>query len=186
MIVAAIFNPSMQIHAPVDRQRLKNVFDQITGQAANLRICPGEIENVKRATTKIYRDKCQRFIHRHIRMSGARDASFITQRSIKRHTQTNRHIFDRMMLINVQITNTAHRQIKLAVPGKAFQQVIVHANARLDVGQPAAIQMERQGNVGFAGAPFDGGRASHGTFLLGAGVLRLQKRTIVVCSHAHP
>ncbi len=65
------------------------------------------------------------------------------------------------MEIDMQVALGAHLQVDHGMAREAFQHVVQKADAGVDVGFAGAVQVQRDGDLGFAGFAFDGG-GSHG------------------------
>ena len=70
-------------------------------------------------------------------------------------------VFDRVVLIDVQIALGANRQIDRRVLGEQRQHVVEKADAGRDVGLARAVQVERELDVRFGGLAVDGGGSCH-------------------------
>jgi hypothetical protein len=61
------------------------------------------------------------------------------------------HIFNRVMIVNFDITPGLKNEVEETVPGEEFQHVIQERHASRDLILPLAIQVEMQMNIRFSG-----------------------------------
>ena len=94
----------------------------------------------------------QGFIHRHIGRSHARDPLAIAQRFVQRAAQADRHVFDGVVRVDVQIAGGLDRQIKQPMMRDMVQHVIEETDPGGDVGCARAVQVQRQRDLRFVGA----------------------------------
>ena len=145
MIVAAIEHPCMQIKPAVDRHRLQKMTHQVGLHAAKRRAMPRHVNHGIGPAAQIHRDEAERLIHRRVAVRRADDPRPITERPVERLAQADRHIFDRVMRVYVQIALGLHRQVEQAVMRKEGQHVIQEADPGARLRPAPAIH--RQGQV---------------------------------------
>ena len=87
------------------------------------------VDGKGRAPAQIDGRNRQRLIHRHYEVAGAQNAALVAQRAIKRLAQRDTDVFNRVVLIDIQIAFTGEVQVKCAVPREQFQHVIEESNA---------------------------------------------------------
>ena len=95
-------------------------------------------------------------------MSIAGDSSFITEGSGKRLTQAYPNIFGGMMPIDLQISAGFDMEVQECVPGEELQHVVQETDAGGDFGLAAAIQFDRDLDIGFAGNAMNRSGSWHG------------------------
>src|SRR5207244_5109903 len=83
---------------------------------------------------------------RHDEIAGAIDPLAVAERPQHRLAERDADIFDRMVLIDVEIAPGLQRQVEAAVPREELQHVIEKADPGPDVVAPLSIDRE---------APFD-------------------------------
>src|SRR5450631_4227841 len=89
----------------------------------------------------------QSLIHRHEKVSGAENAALIAEGPIKGLAECNADVFDGVVLIHIEITNTRQREIEGAVTGEKLKHVIEEADARRDFILAAAFNGELYRNA---------------------------------------
>lgn len=95
-------------------------------------------------------------VHRHVGMPIALDIGFVCERLRKRLTQTDSNIFDRMVIIDMQVPVGLHGEIKPSVAREQVEHVVKKTDARLMVIRPRAIETKSDGNVRFFGISLNG------------------------------
>src|SRR6266852_3563600 len=103
-------------------------------------------------------------------MARAQNAAFGTEGFLHRLAESNADIFDRVMLIHVEIATRVHVQIKRAVPCNQLEHMIEEADSRGDARLSASIQIQLQANVGLACLAMNYCSAWHAESFFGAGV----------------
>src|SRR3984957_19360361 len=119
----------MNIRARAASKTFKEVSNQFGLQVADSCGSYLRFNHRHRAATKIYRRQAERFVHRHQKISRSQNAAPIRERAIKRLTQSDSNIFDRMVLIDVKIANRCQLQVKASMSGEKFQHMIEKTNA---------------------------------------------------------
>lgn len=92
--------------------------------------CPAQrctelgVENAIGTPTQIDRHKPERLVHRHIAVSGAYDATPLTQRLVKGFSQADKGVLGSVMLVHMQVATGFHRQVEESVTGKEREHVV--------------------------------------------------------------
>lgn len=114
---------------------------------------PGEVGPAR----DIHDHLTQRLIEWHQRMPEAGDALLVTQRLGKGLAEGDANILDGMMAIHMKVTVTAHIEVESAVLGKRGQHMVEKPYAAIEFGLPAAIKIDRNGDIGLTGLAVDAG-----------------------------
>jgi len=81
------------------------------------------------ATPKIDRGNCQCFVHRHHKITGAHDATLVSQSAGKRLAQSDAYVFHGVMLVNVEVAIGLELEIESSVTREKLQHVVEKTNA---------------------------------------------------------
>ena len=92
-----------------------------------------------RATAQVDRHHGERLVHRHDEIAGAVDALAIAERLQHRLAEHDADVFDRVVLIDVEIAGGLERQVEAAVTREQLEHVIEEADAGADVVPAAAV-----------------------------------------------
>src|SRR6185295_5417626 len=109
---------------------------------------------------QIERHHRQRFIHGEHKISSAVDSAAIAQRFRKQLPEHDPHIFDGMVLVDVEITLRLELQIESAMFGEQLEHVVEEADPGRDFVSAAAFNAEPPANLRLFGIALDG-RRSH-------------------------
>jgi len=110
---------------------------------------PGEVDH--RAS--------QRLVHRHVGVAVAGDVGLVAQRFGKGLPQRDGDVFDRVVVVHVQIAVARHLQVEAAVLGEEVEHVVEEADAGVVLVGPRPVQRQADGDVGLAGRAADLGGA---------------------------
>ena len=97
----------------------------------------------------------QRLFHRQREVAIAADAGFVAEGLLHRLAQADADVLDRVVLIDVQIALGLDRQIESPVPREQLQHVVEKADARFPRARAAAVEVQLQADLGFAGGAVD-------------------------------
>ena len=106
----------MHVRARAEREPLEEIVNELGLEIANLDDGDFEIHHRVRPTTQIDRRHCQRLVHGHHEVAGAIDALSTAQCLRDRFTERDPEIFNRMVLIDVQIAICCDGQVECAMP----------------------------------------------------------------------
>ncbi len=81
---------------------------------------------------------------------------------LQRLAEGDADVFDRVVLIDVQIALGLHVQIDRRVLGQQREHVIEEADAGGNLALPGAVEIQLDADFGFGGFAIDGGGARHG------------------------
>ena len=91
----------------------------------------------------------QRLFHRQREVAVAADARLVAQRLPQCLAQADAHVFDRVVLIDVQVALRSDRQVAGRVLGQQRQHVIEEADAGGDLRLAGAVEIQFQLDRGF-------------------------------------
>ena len=102
-------------------------------------LCLNFIDQIK-AARQIDDCAAQSLIHRYHTHSVAPDAGLVSKRLLKCLSETDRNVFDRMVIVNLEIAAAFNREIEEPVPSKQIKHVIEKRNSGVDPRCPAAVE----------------------------------------------
>ena len=147
--VAALGHVEVQVHAELVAKGEKKIVDQLGRKRANPFLLDGQIIGQKGSPAEIDDAIHQGFVERHAGFAKAANAALIAQRGAKGFAQRQPHVFNRMMIVNLDITRGLEGEIKKSMPGKQLQHVVEKGHAGGDLVLAAAIKLKTEPNVGF-------------------------------------
>ena len=166
VLVCAVQNFDVQIAAAVFGKRVPEMLDQLHGKRADGLARIDCAMNEIRPARQIYDRARQRFIHGHIGGAITHNAAFVPKRLRKSLPQGNRDVFDRVMIINVQVALAFDCQVKQPVAREQVKHVVEKADAGVNCARACSIEIQRDGNVCFFSFAFDFCLSGHdGTIL---------------------
>jgi len=143
----------MQTHSTIASQSKKELAEQLCVHLPNFIAVERDAKHAIRPIAQIYRGPTERFIHRHIGMAVAGDATEIAKRLFDRFSDHNAGVFDSVVTINVQVTNGFDGQIDKRMPAERIQHMVKETYAGRDVGFSGAIQIETDCDVSLFRGP---------------------------------
>src|SRR5687767_4488271 len=159
------------LHVDVAAHALCEAFEEVLHQLGLEVADPGhlqmQIDDGMRPAAEIDGSDRQGFVHRHDEIPGAVDAPPRAERRRHRFTERDADVFDRVMLIDVEIAGNLQRQVEGAVTRHELQHVVEKPDAGGDVVAAAPFQRQLQANRGFARVAGDY-RAAHRTSSIAA------------------
>src|SRR5215813_10850505 len=141
----------MHVGPGAARKTFKEIVDQLGLQVAHQAAAHLRLHHGGGASTEINRRKSKSFIHGHQKITGAHDAAFVSQRVVKRFPQSNAYVFNRVMLVNVQIALCFQFQIKRSMAGKKLQHVVKEPDSCGNLIFSPALDHQRELDVCFRG-----------------------------------
>ena len=162
MAVGAMMQKQMKVHQGVAADGRPEFLNQLSIELADLLRWELDPIHKRHATTQIDRRCDQRLFHRQRHVTVASDPLLIAQRLIQAATEADSDIFDRVVMVNVQIANRFNLQIEESVPSKQGQHVIEETDARGDFILSAAIKIDGKLNLSFSGIASNRCGSGHG------------------------
>src|SRR5271155_5788885 len=155
MRVAAADQVEVQVHSDFVGQRLHKVVHQLGLEVADSLLADGDVVAEVRAPADIDNRRTDGLVERHRRFAEALDPRTISQRIPKRPPDDDPHVFDRMMVVYVQIAAGGDLQIEESVARKALEHVIEERHARFRVAATGAVELERDSHGSLARLALD-------------------------------
>ena len=110
-----------------------------------------DLEHQKRPAGNVDRDAGQRLVHRQVDVGVARDALHVAERLLHRLAERDADILGRVVVIDVQVALGPHRDVDQRVARQLVEHVVEKADAGRDRRRAAAVEVDRDGDVGFLG-----------------------------------
>ena len=101
------------------------------------------------------------FVHGHQKIAGTENTFFGAERFLHGCAEGDAHVFDGVVLVDVEIAFGGDGEIECAVAREEIEHVIEKTDAGGDFGFAAAVEREAEADVGFGGFAADGGGAGH-------------------------
>src|SRR6185312_10992456 len=147
----------MYIRVCPTRETFKKVVNQFRLQIADQTYFYRGINDGGSASRKIHGGQCQRFIHRHQKISGAQNAFLVAQSFGKCLSQRNAHVFDGMVLVHIEVAGGFKLQIKSPMMGKQLQHVVKKTNAGRNFVFAVPIHGQCEADLRLFGVSLQGG-----------------------------
>src|SRR5262245_62066812 len=136
---------------------LKKIGDQFGFEVTHVAYIDFRFHDRCRASAEIDGDEPEGLIHRHDEISGTENSALRAQGFRESFPQCNSDIFNRVVLVYVQVTGRMQPQVEGAVAGKQLEHVVEETDAGRDVVASAALDGEGKIDRGLAGLAFDDG-----------------------------
>ena len=162
MAVGAMMQKQMKVHQGVAADGRPEFLNQLSIELADLLRWELDPIHKRHATTQIDRRCDQRLFHRQRHVTVASDPLLVAQRLVEAAPQTDPDVFDRVVMIHVQIADGFDLQIEESMSSKQGQHVIEETNARGDFILSAAIQINGKLNLRFSGIASNRCGSGHG------------------------
>ena len=120
----------------------------------------------------IHRRSSQRLVHGNRGVAETVDAGAVGQGRGQRASQDQGGVFDRVMVVHLQITLGGDGQIDQGVVGERGEEVIEEADSGGDLGAPVTVEIQGHRHGGLGGDALEGGSAGHGRLLSRAAARR--------------
>ena len=166
MRVAAVVQRDVQVAQAVGRQRLPEVFDQLTVELPDLRGGERGREHQVVAPAQVDGAGHERLFHRQREVAVAADARLVAQRLLDGLADADADVLDRVVLVDLQVARGAHRQVDGRVPGQQREHVVEEADAGGDLRGAGAVEVQLDLDLGFGRLALDAGGAGHGQMIL--------------------
>ena len=147
----SVKHTEMNIGACAPGKALEEIAHQFHLQISHSRRTDSGIDHRRRASSEIDGGETESFIHGHDKVAGAQNSAAISQRAVEDLAQSNADVFDRVVLVHVQIAYCREFQIESAVSSKELQHVVEKTDSSGDLVLPATFNRERNPNLGFRG-----------------------------------
>lgn len=161
MTVLSVMQHEMQIHQRVGRDRFPEDRDLLAIELADLLCRKVDAKHERHTAAQVDGRGDQRFFHRQRDAAVTHDPLLVAERFRQCFAETNAGVFNRVMVIDVQIASRFDGQIHQRVLRQQRQHVIEEADAGVDLRLARAVEIERQVNRGFGGLPVNFSGAWH-------------------------
>jgi len=151
MVARSTQNPGVKIESPVHGHGLEKVAHQVYVEDPEHDPLPVYVNYRVRTPAQIYRHKPEGFIHRHVAVGSPHDPRAVSQGSIQRLPQANRHVLGQVVSVHVQIATGGNVEVKKPMVQEQRQEVIQKAYPGADVTAPHSIQSQSEVNLGLRG-----------------------------------
>jgi hypothetical protein len=155
VIGAAVHDYGVQVCSGVVSKASKEIFEQFNLEIAYMHNVDLQIEEQRGTAAQVNGDDGKGFVHGLDEVAGAIDAEAVSQCLREEVTQDDADVFDRMMLVNVEIAMSRKGEIEGAVLGEKLQHMVEEADASRDLVTARAINVERSRDLRFLGIPLD-------------------------------
>src|SRR5439155_11250468 len=121
---------------------LEKIFEQLDGKVADaigFDLC---VDNAMRAAADVDCGGGESFVHRHQEISGAKNSFFRAERFLHSFAEGDADVFDRVVLIDVEIALGADGEIECTVTSDEIEHVMEKTDACGDFGFTAAVDCE--------------------------------------------
>ena len=146
----------MQIGAGVVYESAKEIRKKLGLQITHVAHAQAVAVNQRRTAAEVQRNHREGFVHRHHKIARPIDSAAIAQRLRKQLAENDSAVFDRVMLVHVEITAGVQREVETSVPGEELQHMIEKPHAGVKVVSPAAIDRELPADRGLFRIAHDG------------------------------
>ena len=142
------------------RERLEGVFDELARQGPDLLGPERQVDHGVGATPDIEDRGREGFVHGHACRAEAVDAGPIAQRRRDRGTEDERHILDRVVVVDVEVAGRLDLEIDEGVMSQRGQEVVVEPDAGRDRCLARPVEPDADLDICLPRSPAEGGNAS--------------------------
>lgn len=158
MIVVTGYRVDVNSHARMERKGAQKLPDALGAEVADLLSSKFKVEREHSAPGNIDGDQNQGFVHRcmvaRVPLNGLPREGLS-----KSSTEHDSRVFDRVMVINVQVAFYRKPEIKVTMKGKLLEHMVKEADPGGNVASGSAIQIQHRMNRGFGGFTIHLGKA---------------------------
>ena len=115
----------------------------------------------ERPTRQVERDVDERLVERVAPAGEPADPGLVAERLGERLADGDRHVLDRVVGVDLQVADRLHREIEAAVTTELVEHVVVERDAGRDVGDAAAVEVDRHVDRRLLRRPVALGGAAH-------------------------
>ena len=149
----------MQRDAAMGRQRLEELAHQLGVERADLRRRHLDVPDQVGPAGEIQRGAHQRIIHRQKARAIPHDPALVAQRLGQSLAQRDAGIFDRVVIVDMQIARRPHGHVDQRMPRQLVQHVIEEPDAGLVVIDTRPVEVDLDRDIGFRRLAADAGTA---------------------------
>ena len=141
---------------------MEKLFKQINIKTADQGAGKVDVVYQAGAAGKVDDYTAQRFIQRNIGMAITSNAGFIAKRLFQGLTHHDTDVFNRVMVVNVQIAFAGNIQVNQTMTRYLGKHVFKERNAGIQAVFAGTVKIEADGNLGFAGITGNGNKTAFG------------------------
>jgi hypothetical protein len=161
VVVPAVVQDDVQVAQGVGGRGLPEVFHQFAIELADFCSAERRLKNEEITATQIERRGDERFFHRQREMPITADPPLVAQGLLDSLAEADADVFDRVMLIDMQIAIGLDGQIDQCMPREQLEHVIEKAYAGGDVRLAGAIEIQFEPDISLFGLALDRGGTRH-------------------------
>ena len=139
----------MQVHHGAAGDRAEKFPDHLRVHVTHHEGCKRRVKREIRPSAQIQCAQCQRLIHRNDAFSESGDSGLVPERFTDRLSQHDPRIFDRVMIVHLQVSIHMHAQVKQPMAGKTCQHMVKKADTGSDIRPACTVKIQRQPDTGF-------------------------------------
>ena len=129
--VGAMQEADMKVAAELLSERVPEMLDHLRREITNGGAFEWSVEVEVKAAGEVHDGARQGFIHRYVRMAVAGNVCFIAHGFSKRLPQRDTNVFDRVMVVYMQVAFATHRETEAPVLGEKVEHMIKKAHTSL-------------------------------------------------------
>jgi hypothetical protein len=153
----------VQRKAGIGGKRVEELAEELRIEVADLGPREADVPDKVRAARHVDRRARASLVHREVDGGVAADAAALAQRLPDRLAEGDADILDRVVEIDMRVPGRAHGHVDQRMAGELLQHMIEEADAGGDLVPARAVELDGDGDLGFAGVALDFG-CSHGCF----------------------
>lgn len=159
--VLPVLQHKVKIHQRVCGNGFPKNRDQLRIKFTDLFSGEFDSKHKRHATTEINGSRHECFFHRKRNAAVSSEAFFITECFGECLAKTDARVFDRVVMIDVQIALRDYSEVDQRVLCQQRQHVVKEADSRVDLSLSGAVQIEREVDGRFGRLSMNTGRARH-------------------------
>jgi len=176
VVVAAVRDRHVEIHPGIRAKGLEKLLNQFNRKLPDRLSRKLHLEHERRPTRKIDGYLGKALIHRHDRPAIAIDATLIAKRFFEGLADHDSHVFNGVVVIDLQIPLGFNVQIDQAVTRQQVQHVVKESDSGMNRSVPRAVQVQRHPNLGLLRLAVNRGRTAVVTALTHIGIVGISRR----------
>src|SRR5262245_41866916 len=156
MRIPAVQQLDVDVEPGVGHECFPEFLDQLGIEGPDALAAHSYFVDQVRTPREVDSDPDQSLVHGKVRMSKADNAFLVAESLIQRESQTDPHILDGVMRIDLEISLARDIQIENAMFGKQREHVVEKRNSSSSGSVSAAVEIERKLDVRLARSSCDG------------------------------
>ena len=147
----------MERHVRVHRERLTEVPRHVARERADGGLGELAVPLEVRPARDVDDDAGDGLVERYLPVRVARDTALVAERLRERLAEGDGHVLDGVVVVDLQVAVTAHREVEQPVFGERLEHVVEEADAGVDGGVALAVDAEGHLDLRLRRLPRDGG-----------------------------